>query len=307
MMRETRNEGYWGPAFRRALSRPRSRISLAVIVLYFLVAVWGYTGWHLPDWETEDFSASYQPPSLSHPFGTDIHGRDVFAKTVYGARVAFTVALIAAALAGIIGLILGLLAGYYGGIIDDIITWLYSTLQSIPYILLIMAFAFVLQDREFSLFGADFRVRGISGVYLALGLTGWVGLCRLIRGAAIKHREREYIIAARATGISRPRIIFRHLLPNVFHLVIITFTLSFVSYIHAEVILSFLGLGVDGSPSWGVMIDDAKLELFRGVWWQLAAASGAIFLISLTLHIFGDSLRDALDPRLKGTSDESPK
>jgi len=306
-MKVERNEGYWIPAFRRVLARPRNKICLAVIVLYLLVTVWGYTGWHLPDWRTEDFSASYQPPSLNHPFGTDIHGRDVFAKTVYGTRVAFTVALIAAALAGIIGLILGLLAGYYGGIIDDIITWLYSTLQSIPYILLIMAFAFVLQDREFSFFGWSFRIRGMSGVYLALGLTGWVGLCRLIRGEAIKHRDREYILAARATGISRPRIIFRHLLPNVFHLVIITFTLGFVSYIHAEVILSFLGLGVDTAPSWGVMIDDAKLELFRGVWWQLAAASAAIFFISLTLHIFGDSLRDALDPRLKGTGEESLK
>jgi len=299
-MKKTRQEGYWTSAWREVLRRPRGVISLSVVLLYVAVAVWGYTGLYTPDWETEDFQQAYQAPSWQHWFGTDIYGRDVFAKTVYGTRVAITVALIAAVLAGVIGLMLGLLAGYFGGWIDDVITWLYSTLQSIPYILLILAFAFVLQDKDFSLFGVEFHIRGIRAVYLALGLTGWVGLCRLIRGEAIKHRERDYVVSSRSQGAGGFRIIFRHILPNVFHLVIITFSLSFIGYIHAEVILSFLGLGVKSVPSWGVMIDDAKLELFRGVWWQLAAATAAIFFISLTLHIFGDTLRDALDPRLRG-------
>ncbi|MDP8214269.1 MAG: ABC transporter permease [Candidatus Euphemobacter frigidus] len=291
--------GYWISAWREVVRHPRAVISLAVILIYLAVTIWVYTGWHTPDWETEDFKQAYHPPSVQHWFGTDIYGRDVFAKTIYGTRVAVTVALIASVLAGVIGLIFGLLAGYFGGFIDDLITWLYSTLQSIPYILLILAFAFVLQDKHFSLFGYHFQIRGIKAVYLALGLTGWVGLCRLIRGEAIKHRDRDYVLSSRALGASPLRIIFRHLLPNVFHLVIITFSLSFIGYIHAEVILSFLGLGVKNVPSWGVMIDDAKLELFRGVWWQLAAATAAIFFISLTLHIFGDTLRDALDPRLR--------
>lgn len=300
-MEKTKNSGYWLSAWREVIRRPRAVISLAVILLYLGITVWVYTGWHTPDWETENFNQAYRPPlSAGHWFGTDIYGRDVFAKTIYGTRVAVTVALTASVLAGIIGLVLGMVAGYFGGWIDDIITWLYSTLQSIPYILLILAFTFVLQDKEFSFFGYQFQIKGIRAVYLALGLTGWVGLCRLIRGEVLKHRDRDYVISSRALGVSSPWIIVRHILPNIFHLVIITFSLSFIGYIHAEVILSFLGLGVKHTPSWGVMIDDAKLELFRGVWWQLAAATVAIFFISLTLHIFGDTVRDALDPRLRG-------
>ncbi len=295
-----KSRNYWLSAGREVLRRPRAAVSLAVILFYLAVALWGFTGWRPPDWETENFEMAYRPPSRAHPFGTDIYGRDVLAKTVYGTRVAVSVALTASVLALVIGLVLGLLAGYFGGWIDDLITWLFSTLQSIPYILLILAFAFVLQDRTFTLFGAEFRIRGINAVSLALGLTGWVGLCRLIRGEAIKHREREYVLAARALGSSPGRLIVRQILPNVVHLAVITFSLGFVSYIHAEVILSFLGLGVKHVPSWGVMIDDAKLELFRGVWWQLAAATAAIFFISLTLHIFGDAVRDGLDPRLRG-------
>lgn len=300
MTAAAQSKGYWISVGREVLRRPRAVISLAVILLYLAVTLWVYTGWRVPDWETENFELAYRPPSRVHPFGTDIYGRDVFAKTVYGTRVAVTVALTASVLASAIGLALGLLAGYFGGWLDDLVAWVYSTLQSIPYILLILAFAFVLQDRRFSLLGFQFRIRGINAVYLALGLTGWVGLCRLIRGETIKHRDREYVLAARALGSSPFRIILRQILPNVVHLAVITFSLGFIGYIHAEVILSFLGLGVKHVPSWGVMIDDAKLELFRGVWWQLAAATAAIFFISLTLHVFGDAVRDALDPRQRG-------
>lgn len=299
-----KSQGYWTTAAGEVLRRPRGFISLGVILIYLGVVLWGLSGRHLPDWKAVDFSNSYQPPSSLHWFGTDIYGRDVLAKTVYGTRTALSVALIASTLAVLIGVTLGMLAGFFGGVIDDLISWLYSTLQTIPYILLILAFAFILQDRVFQVGEWRFRIRGISAVYLALGLTGWVGLCRLIRGEVLKHRERDYVLAARALGASPARIMLKHLVPNVFHIVIITFSLGFVSYIHAEVILSFLGLGVRNTPSWGVMIDDAKLELARGVWWQLAAATGAIFFISLALHIFADTLRDALDPRLKGKEDE---
>jgi len=169
-MKKTRQEGYWTSAWREVLRRPRGVISLSVVLLYVAVAVWGYTGLYTPDWETEDFQQAYQAPSWQHWFGTDIYGRDVFAKTVYGTRVAITVALIAAVLAGVIGLMLGLLAGYFGGWIDDVITWLYSTLQSIPYILLILAFAFVLQDKDFSLFGVEFHIRS-SGISSPMSFT----------------------------------------------------------------------------------------------------------------------------------------
>ena len=121
----------------------------------------------------------------------------------------------------------------------------------------------------------------------------------MIRAEIIKRKESEYVLAARACGFSRKRIIFRHLLPNVFHIIIIHFSLRFVSFIHAEVILSFLGLGETERPSWGAMINDARIELSRGVWWQMAAATLAIFFLSLALNIFGDALRDSLDPKLR--------
>jgi peptide/nickel transport system permease protein len=132
-----------------------------------------------------------------------------------------------------------------------------------------------------------------------MGLTSWVGICRLIRGEIIKRKESEYVLAARATGCSNRRIIFRHLLPNVFHIIIINLSLRFVGFIHAEVILSFLGLGETDKPSWGAMIDSARAELARDVWWEMTAATAAIFLLSLALNLFGDALRDCLDPKLR--------
>jgi ABC-type dipeptide/oligopeptide/nickel transport system permease subunit len=126
-----------------------------------------------------------------------------------------------------------------------------------------------------------------------------VGICRLIRGEIIKRKESEYVLAARAMGCSNARIIFKHMIPNVFHIIIINFSLRFVGFIHAEVILSFLGLGEMDKPSWGAMIDAARTELARNVWWEMAAATVAIFFISLALNIFGDALRDCLDPKLR--------
>jgi ABC-type dipeptide/oligopeptide/nickel transport system permease subunit len=158
-----------------------------------------------------------------------------------------------------------------------------------------MAFALVLRDK--TIFGL--KLTGITTVYIALGITSWVGICRLIRGEIIKRKEAEYVLAAKSCGSGHMAIIFRHLLPNVFHIIIINFSLRFVSFIHAEVILSFLGLGEPTKPSWGAMINDARVELAQGVWWQMAAATFAIFFISLTLNIFGDALRDSLDPKLK--------
>jgi peptide/nickel transport system permease protein len=142
--------------------------------------------------------------------------------------------------------------------------------------------------------------KGAFAVFIAIGLTAWVQVCRQVRGEFLKHKERVYVQSARAMGVGHGRIILRHILPNIYHIIIICFSLHFVYAIKVEVILSYLGVGIQGEPSWGVMIDDAKLELFsRGVWWQFAGATGAMFLLLLALNIFGDSLRDACDPRLK--------
>ncbi|MCK5270134.1 MAG: ABC transporter permease, partial [Sedimentisphaerales bacterium] len=227
--------------------------------------------------------------------GTDIFGRSVLRKTLYGVKISITVALCASFISLAIGVPLGAIAGYFRGVTDDIVVWIYSTLSSVPYILLVLAFAVVLQNK--TIFGI--KLTGITTVYLAIGLTSWVGICRLIRGEIIKRKESDYVLAARSYGCTTLRIIFKHLLPNVFHIIIINFSLRFVGFIHAEVILSFLGLGETDRPSWGAMINDARVELSRGVWWQMAAATAAIFFISLALNIFGDALRDSLDPKLK--------
>lgn len=275
-------------------------VCFAVVLLYFLLAAFIYVAeffhWEVgPVLWSQEVAQQYQPPGIEHPFGTDIFGLSVLRKTLYGAKISITVAMCASVISLLIGVPLGAIAGYFRGVADEAIVWVYSTLSSVPYILLILAFAVVLHDK--TLFGH--KLTGITAVYLAIGLTSWVGICRLIRGEVIKHREREYVLAAKSYGCSDSRIILRHVIPNVFHLVIIDFSLRFVSFIHAEVILSFLGLGEAQRPSWGAMINDARIELARGVWWQMAAATAAIFVISLALNIFGDALRDSLDPKLR--------
>ena len=290
----------WQDGLRRLRRRKLAILCFAVVVSYFLLAGSIYLA-ELFDWQVgptlwaQETGGSYEAPSSTNIFGTDIFGQSVLRKTLYGTKISIAVALFASFISIAIGVPLGAIAGYCRGFVDEIIVWVYSTLSSIPYLLLIMAFTVVLRDK--TLFG--YKLTGITSVYLALGLTGWVGICRLIRGEVIKHKEREYVLAAKSYGCSGRRVIFKHLLPNVFHLVIIDFSLRFVAFIHAEVILSFLGLGEATRPSWGAMINDARIELSRGVWWQMAAATVAIFFISLALSIFGDALRDSLDPKLR--------
>ena len=207
-------------------------------------------------------------------------------RVLHGSRVALSIALLSALMAIPIGVILGALGGYYGGWVDEIVTWLYSVLAAIPGFLLLLAFTYVLG-------------KGFYSVCIALGFTAWVGVCRQVRGEFMKHKSRDYVIAARALGIRSPWIILRYILPNVYHIIIISFSLHFVYAVKAEVILSYLGVGVQNQPSWGLMIDTAKVELFsRGVWWQFAGATIAMFILLLAMNILGDSLRDATDPRL---------
>ncbi len=290
----------WADGLHRLRKQKLAVFCFVIVAIYLALAMFMYLAetfqWDIDiaNW-SEEVGNSYQPPTWKHLFGTDIFGQSVFRKTLYGAKISITVALCASLISLAIGVPLGAIAGYFGGVVDEIIVWIYSTLSSIPYIILIMAFTIVLQDKI--LFGVKFT--GITAVYLAIGLTSWVGICRLIRGEVIKRKQSEYVLAARSYGCSPPRIIFRHILPNVFHIVIISFSLRFVSFIHAEVILSFLGLGEAHRPSWGAMINDARIELSRGVWWQMTAATIAILLLSLALNIFGDALRDCLDPKLK--------
>jgi len=276
----------WKDAFKRLTKDKWALASLVVVVIYAVVALLSAAGIIAADW-AQEVGASNLPPSAEHLFGTDIFGRSVFSKVVRGTQVAMSVGLATSLIAIPIGVILGAVAGYFGGWVDDFITWLYTTFSSIPNIMLLISITMILG-------------KGLFAVYIALGATSWVTLCRLIRGEVMKHKEREYVQAASAIGGGHIRKLFLHILPNVTHIVIINTSLQFQIAIKSEVILSYLGIGVQGEPSWGTMIDDAKLELARGVWWQLAGATLAMFVVVLAFNLLGDALRDSLDPKLKG-------
>lgn len=290
----------WSDALRR-LAHDRSAVACAlVIALYVIVAL--VAAFKYADFEkTQNYNETNLPPSREHWFGTDVFGRDVYAKTLLGAKVSLTVGFMANIIAVPLGLILGAVAGYFGKWADDVIVWFYSTLASIPGIILLIALKYAFQDqRLFAETRFEIDLSGIHGLYIALGLISWIGTCRLVRAETFKLKNLDYVTAARATGQGHLRILVWHITPNLFHLAIINFSLGFVGAISAEVILSFLGLGVGvGTPSWGTMINAARLDLVVGRWWEATAACAAMFVIVLALNIFGDRLRDALDPKLR--------
>jgi len=273
-------------ALLKIISEKLSLIALIIVAIYFGTALLTSMNLVATTWNTS-IGGSYMAPGADALFGTDIFGRSVATRVIKATETAVMIGVVVSIIAIVIGTTLGMLAGYFGGIIDEIIVWFYTTFSSIPSIMLLVAIAFILG-------------KGTMTVFLSLGITSWVGLCRIVRAEVMKHKEREYIAAANAIGATHSRKLIKHILPNISHLLIINFTQTFDSAVKAEVVLSFLGLGVVGRPSWGTMIDDSKLELARGVWWQLAAATLAMFVIVLAFNILGDALRDALDPKLKG-------
>jgi peptide/nickel transport system permease protein len=223
------------------------------------------------------------------PFGADKWGRDVIAKTIKGSETSIFVGIAAALVATLIGTVLGAVAGYYGRWVDDALNWFYSVFSSIPYLLLIFAVAAVLQHK------------GTLTIVLILGLTGWTSVFRLIRAEYLKHKGREYVQAADAIGASNARRMFRHIFPNVSHVVLVQLSILVVAFIKSEVILSFLGFGVPVDVvSWGSMLNEAQNELLLGKWWQLVAAGGTMAVLVTAFSLFTDALRDALDPKLRG-------
>ena len=224
-----------------------------------------------------------------HILGTDKVGNDVLYQSLKGVRTALIIGGFTTALAVPFAIFFGVVAGYFGGCTDDIIQYIYTTLASIPGILLIVAFMLLLGRKLFNL-------------CLIMGITSWTGLCRLLRGETLKLRELEYVQAARAFGVKRARIIIRHIVPNVMHIVLISFLLRFSGLVLAEAMLSYLQVGVEPTrASWGSMINLARMELAREpvVWWNLSAAFIFMVVLVLSANLFGDAVRDALDPRLR--------
>lgn len=303
----------WGEAFRRLARNPSARTAMAVIAIYATIGLADSVGWYdaatqerrtvidaiferkpertysAPLAEMTTGEAKPQKIREKHILGTDSIGADVFYRTLKGVRTAFQIGGMTVLIVTPLALLLGLTAGYYGKWRDDVITYIYTVLSSVPGILLQIAMVLVLG-------------KGIIQICLALGITRWVGLCRMVRGETIKHREREYVRSAKALGVTDMVILVRHILPNLLPVVIISTTLGFSNLVLSEAILSYLGVGVpDNVGSWGNMIDAARDELARDpvIWWNLAAATGAITGIALSLNLFGDALRDAVDPRLR--------
>ena len=222
------------------------------------------------------------------PLGADRLGRDVLDKAIKGTEISVFVGILAALLATVIGTVLGALAGFFGGKVGDFLEWLYNVFTAVPDILLIFAFAAVLG-------------RGVDTVVLILALTGWTGLYRQVRAEFIKHSGREYVRAAEAIGASATSRMFRHILPNVSHVILVRMSLLVVGFIKSEVILSYLGLGVPiDQVSWGTMLAEAQGELILGHWWQLATATAFMAVFVTAFSLMADGWRDALDPKLRG-------
>ncbi|MEZ4741832.1 MAG: ABC transporter permease [Bdellovibrionota bacterium] len=272
-------------ALRHLLARKSAVVCFLIIFFYLLIAIVGYLGF-LPDFQ-ERIGVPHESPAFEFAkvFGTDLFGRSVLYKVLAGAQTAVTMGMLVTAIAVPIGVLLGCLAGFYGGRVDAFIVWLYSVVVSVPYILLIVAVSFALG-------------KGLMAVCVAIGVFNWVGLCRMIRGEVMKHKNREYVLAARLVGANDMVILFRHILPNVIHLAIITASLMVLGAIKSEVILTYIGVGIQNGASWGTMISAAPGELVNGIWWPLAAVVLAMFFLVYALNIAGDALRDALDPKL---------
>lgn len=289
---EEQSQSLWGDAWQRLKKNRMAMVCLGLAVMFTALAIYGegvYRYYQFKDmtapYQFANLDQVYQPPSSRHWMGTDGLGRDVMARLIQGVRIAYKVGIITSLIAIPIGVFFGCLAGYFGGRVDDFVVWLYSTFASMPGLLFILAIAMVVG-------------KGLLGIYLGIGLTTWVGLCRLVRGEVIKHKGQTYVQAVRALGLSSGRIVIRHILPNITHVIIVTFTLRFPAAVGTEVFMSFLGIGVQGEPSWGLMINSARMRLWQGMWWEMTFVTLAVFLLVLAFNLLGDALRDALDPRL---------
>lgn len=279
-------------------------LTVAVLCLYLLAALVAEAVRQsarlrdeTPEYNRPRLELRYLPPltratdaeGVGHFFwlGSDNLGRSVAQRLLQGARIALHVGLVSSLLAVPFGTLLGLFAGWRGGATDALATWLATTVAAIPAPLLVLAVSLV-------------AGKGLFGVYLGIGVTTWVGVYRTVRAETVKHRSRGYVLSARALGYSTPRILFRHVLPNVSHLVIVAVSLRFPAAVGTEVFMSFLGLGAQEEPSWGVMINNARVRLWQGVWWEGLFVTLAVFGLVLAANRLGDWLRDRLDPTLRG-------
>lgn len=275
----------WRDSWERLRKNKLAMTGLVIMILIVIMAIVGPMISNY-DYETNDLMNTNMPPSSEHWFGTDDLGRDVFVRTWMGARISLTVGLAAAAIDLMIGVIYGGIMGYFGGRVDEFMNKFAEILYSIPYLLVTILLLVVFEP-------------SLGTIILALTITGWINMSWIVRGEIMQLKSREYVLASRSMGAGTARLLFRHLIPNAMGPIIVTLTLSVPSAIFAEAFLSFLGLGVQAPvASWGSMINDA-LSGWMYYPWRMLFPALFISLTMLAFNIFGDGLRDALDPKLK--------
>ncbi|MGI9291067.1 MAG: ABC transporter permease [Gammaproteobacteria bacterium] len=277
-------DSLWLKAFRKFRRDRVGMWSFGVVLVYAIIAVGVVLGWWATGW-ADVTGPKWSPMTSEYWFGTNIIGQDIFARSLYSTRTAFEVGLVVAIGATALGAVFGAIAGFFSGTwIDEVVIWLMGVLDSVPFILLVAAIAYSLQGSPWAM-------------HIAMVATFWIGTARLVRGEVIKLKNLEFVEAAHAIGLSQLTIIFRHILPNTTHILLVQATITFVAAIKSEVILSFLGLGVKDGMSWGLMISESTFEVLAGFFNNFIVASLMMFGLVVAFNMFSDALQDALDPR----------
>ena len=277
---------YWADAWRRFRENKIALVALIILVILVIMVIIGpgISGYNFEQMNTDEIN---QLPSAEHWFGTDDLGRDLFARVFQGGRVSLTIGIVGAVVASVVGSIYGGIASYFGGIVDDIMMRIVEVLLSIPYLLTVILISVVTDSKS------------IGTMMLALVLTGWCGIARLVRGQMLQLKSQEYILAANALGVSPIKTIMRHMIPNTLGMIIVAITFDIPGYIFSEAFLSYVGLGVQPpDTSWGALASAAQ-QNFMFYPYQLFFPSLMIALTMLGFTLLGDGLRDALDPKLR--------
>jgi len=257
---------------------------LVIVAFFAVVALSVWTGLLGQGW-SEVSGDRWESFSASHWFGTNLLGQDILQRTLFGAATAFEVGLIVTIFSIVLGTVLGALAGWYSNTwLDEVILWLKGVLDSIPFYLFAAAIAFALQGNHWAM-------------HLAMIITFWTTTARIVRGEVIRIKQREFVEAARAIGLPGISVVFRHVLPNTVHILLVQSTIVFVAAIKTEVILSFLGLGIQDGVSWGLMLAESSQEVLAGHFGNFIAASVALFVMLMGFNLLADAIQDALDTR----------
>lgn len=277
--------GYWQDAWIRLKKNKMALLGLIIIVCLIVVAIFGPI-FSSHTYDEQNLMMINSSPSWEHWFGTDNLGRDIFIRVLYGARISLAIGIVASLLNLFIGVIYGGIAGFFGGKIDRIMMNIVDILYSVPTLLYVILLMVILKP-------------GLINIFIALGIGYWLQMARIVRGQILSMKEQEFILAARTIGVSKKRILFRHLLPNAMGAIIVTMTLAIPDAIFTEAFLSFIGLGVSAPmASWGVLASEGVNNL-RAYPFQLFFPAVAISVTMLAFNFLGDGLRDVLDPKMR--------